>query len=43
LATGFLQGALQNQLSNQNNGKQQQQQNPVNQVMGLFKKKQQPK
>lgn len=43
LATGFLQGALQNQLNNQNNGKQQQQQNPVNQVMGLFKKKQQPK
>ena len=37
LATGFLQGALNNQ-TNPNN----QQQNPVNSVMGLFKKKQQP-
>lgn len=36
LATGFLQGALNNQ-ANPNN----QQQNPVNSVMGLFKKKQQ--
>ena len=42
LATGFLQGALKDQLNKQSNPNQQQQ-NPVNQVMGLFKKKQQPK
>jgi AsmA protein len=41
LATGFLQGALKDQLNNQNGNQQQQQQNPINQVMGLFKKKQQ--
>ncbi len=38
LATGFLQNAL----SGQNN-KGQNQNNPINSVMGLFKKKQQPK
>ena len=39
LAAGFLQGAL----ANQGNSKNPQQQNPINNVMGLFKKKQQPK
>ena len=39
LATGFLQNAL----SGQTQGQQQNQNNPLNSVMGLFKKKQQPK
>jgi AsmA protein len=40
IATGLLQNVLSGQ---QGNAGQQQQQNPVNSVMGLFKKKQQPK
>jgi AsmA protein len=45
IATGLLQGVLNSQVPGQNNPntQQQQQQNPLNQVMGLFKKKQQPK
>ncbi|HKU27868.1 MAG TPA: AsmA family protein [Candidatus Sulfotelmatobacter sp.] len=45
IATGLLQGVLNSQVPGQNNpnAQQQQQQNPLNQVMGLFKKKQQPK
>jgi AsmA protein len=45
IAGGLLQGVLNSQVPGQNNpnGQQQQQQNPINQVMGLFKKKQQPK
>lgn len=39
IATGLLQGVLSGQGQN-NANQQQQQQNPVNQVMGLFKKKQ---
>ena len=39
LATGFLQNAL----AGQNKQGQQNQNNPLNSVMGLFKKKQQPK
>lgn len=40
IATGLLQNVLSGQ---QGNTGQQQQQNPINSVMGLFKKKQQPK
>ena len=43
IATGLLQGVLNSQAPGQNNPNAQQQQNPLNQVMGLFKKKQQPK
>lgn len=43
IATGLLQGVLNSQAPGQNNPNAQQQQNPINQVMGLFKKKQQPK
>ena len=44
IATGLLGGFLNSQVPNANNPQQQQQQqNPVNSVMGLFKKKQQPK
>ena len=43
IATGLLGGFLSNNQGNANQNQQQQQQNPVNQVMGLFKKKQQPK
>ena len=45
IAGGLLQGVLNSQVPGQNNpnGQQQPQQNPINQVMGLFKKKQQPK
>jgi AsmA protein len=39
IATGLLEGVL----ANQGNSKGQQQQDPVNSVMGLFKKKQPPK
>ncbi len=42
IATGLLQGVLSGQGQNAPNA-QQQQQNPINSVMGLFKKKQQPK
>jgi hypothetical protein len=42
IAGGLLQGVLNSQVPGQNNPNgQQQQQNPLNQVMGLFKKKQQ--
>jgi AsmA protein len=43
IATGLLQGVLSGQGQNTGNQQQQQQQNPINSVMGLFKKKQQPK
>ena len=40
---GIASGLLQGMLSDQGKGNNQQQQNPINSVMGLFKKKQQPK
>ena len=41
IATGLLGGLLNGQTPNAN-GQQQQQQNPINSVMGLFNKKKQP-
>jgi hypothetical protein len=43
IATGLLQNVLAAQQPGSSTGQQQQQQNPINSVMGLFKKKQQPK
>lgn len=44
IAGGLLQNVLSQQMQGQSTGnQQQQQQNPINSVMGLFKKKQQPK
>ena len=42
IATGLLGGILNGQVPNANNPQQQQQQNPINSVMGLFNKKKQP-
>lgn len=43
IATGLLQGVLNSQAPGQNKPNAQQQQNPLNQVLGLFNKKKQPK